>query len=80
VEEFLKIKQFFRETWWLWTIYLVVCLAASWYISSIFLSALPMLVSIFFYFAIIRGPERRPWEESSSDRQDRTDSGSPDRP
>ncbi|MFO0067414.1 MAG: hypothetical protein ACK523_15775 [Pirellulaceae bacterium] len=44
MEEFLKIKQFFRETWWLWTIYLVVCLAATLYISWIFLSALPMLV------------------------------------
>ena len=54
--DFQRIKLFYLETWWLWTLYLVGCFAATYFISVIFLSVLPILLAISLYFAIIRGP------------------------
>lgn len=56
IMDFERIKLFYLETWWLWAIYLIACFAATYFISIIFLSALPMLLAISLYFAIIRGP------------------------
>ena len=53
-----KVKQFYIETWWLWTLYLVGCILAVWFIHPIFLTALPAVAAISIYFAIIRGPSQ----------------------
>lgn len=54
-----RVKQFYRETWWLWTLYLVASIIAIWKVHLIFISAIPLVVIISVYFAIVRGPSVR---------------------
>ncbi len=75
--DFQRIKLFYLETWWLWTLYLIGCFAATYFISVIFLSALPMLLAISLYFAIIRGPSSAMLGDGE-DEDDASDSSSQD--
>jgi uncharacterized membrane protein len=44
----------FKQTWWLWTIYLILNVTLIFFISPIFLAVLPLILVIFIYFALVR--------------------------
>jgi uncharacterized membrane protein len=44
----------FKQTWWLWTIYLIVNIGLICFVSPVFWDVLPMIVVIFIYFALVR--------------------------
>ncbi len=44
----------FKQTWWLWTLYLIVNVALIFLISPVFLAVLPLILVIFIYFALVR--------------------------
>ena len=44
----------FKQTWWLWTIYLVLNIGLIFFVSPVFLAVLPMIVVVFIYFALVR--------------------------
>ena len=48
---------FLRQTWWLWTIYVVVTIGLIWFLSPVFWAVLPMMIVNFFYFALVRYDE-----------------------
>jgi uncharacterized membrane protein len=43
-----------KKTWWLWSTCLIVTLIASVLLTPIMLCILPMLLVVFFYFALAR--------------------------
>ncbi len=49
-----RYKAFLKETWWLWTIFSVVLLGLILFIHPIFIAVVPMIVVVFFYFALVR--------------------------
>ncbi|MCY2980683.1 MAG: hypothetical protein NTU79_18625 [Planctomycetota bacterium] len=44
----------FKQTWWLWTIYLIVNIGLIFFVSPVFWAVLPMIVVVFIYFALVR--------------------------
>ena len=44
----------FKQTWWLWTIYLTLHIGLIFFVSPVFLAVLPMIVVVFIYFALVR--------------------------
>lgn len=44
----------FKQTWWLWTIYLILNVTLIFFISPVFLAVLPLILVIFIYFALVR--------------------------
>jgi hypothetical protein len=56
--ELEKVKEFYRETWWLWALYAVGTVLAIWKVHWIFVFAVPMILIISLYFAVVRGPSR----------------------
>jgi uncharacterized membrane protein len=44
----------FKQTWWLWTIYLTLNIGLNFFVSPVFLAVLPMIVVVFIYFALVR--------------------------
>jgi len=44
----------FKQTWWLWTIYLILNIGLILFVSPVFWAVLPMIVVIFIYFAWVR--------------------------
>ena len=44
----------FKQTWWLWTIYLILNIGLIFFVSPVFWAVLPMIVVIFIYFALVR--------------------------
>ncbi len=49
-----RYKAFLKETWWLWTIFSAVLLGLILFIHPIFIAVVPMIVVVFFYFALVR--------------------------
>ncbi len=47
----------FKQTWWLWTIYLILNIGLIFFVSPVFWAVLPMIVVIFIYFALVRYDE-----------------------
>ena len=52
-----RYKAFVKETWWLWTIFAVVLSGLILFVHPIFVAVIPMIVVIFFYFALVRYDE-----------------------
>ena len=52
-----RYKAFLKETWWLWTIFAVVLSGLILFVHPIFVAVIPMIVVIFFYFALVRYDE-----------------------
>ena len=52
-----RYKAFLKETWWLWTIFTVVLSGLILFVHPIFFAVIPMIVVIFFYFALVRYDE-----------------------
>lgn len=44
----------FKQTWWLWSIYLILNIGLIFFVSPVFWAVLPMIVVIFIYFALVR--------------------------
>lgn len=61
-----KVKQFYRETWWLWTLYAIGIVISILYVHWIFIMAVPMILIISVYFAVVRGPSQTSEAESES--------------
>jgi hypothetical protein len=49
-----RYKQLFKETWWLWLIFTAIVASLCFFVSLIFLMTVPILVTVFFYFAFVR--------------------------
>ena len=49
-----RLAGLLRDTWWLWLIFLVICLFMSVRVSKIFLVMIPILSVTFCYYAMIR--------------------------
>jgi hypothetical protein len=52
-----RYKALFKETWWLWSIFLTAGILLSWMLSKIFLLIFPISVFVFFWFAWVRYDE-----------------------
>ncbi len=73
-----KVKQFYRETWWLWTLYGIGIILSIIYIHWIFIMAVPMILIISVYFAVVRGPSET--SEAQSESSDNADTSEDARP
>jgi hypothetical protein len=49
-----RFRAFWKDTGWLWTVFLAILLGLILLVSKVFLAAVPMLVVIFLYFALVR--------------------------
>jgi uncharacterized membrane protein len=49
-----RFNALFKQTWWLWTIYLTLNIGLIFFVSPVFLAVLPMIVVVFIYFALVR--------------------------
>ncbi len=49
-----RYKAFLKQTWWLWSLYLVVAGSLIAFVGPVFWAVIPMMVVNFFYFAIVR--------------------------
>jgi uncharacterized membrane protein len=49
-----RFKAFWKETRWLWTLYVCILAGLILLVNPIFLAVIPMLVVIFIYFALVR--------------------------
>ncbi|MDB5328730.1 MAG: hypothetical protein JWM57_4299 [Phycisphaerales bacterium] len=45
---------FYKQTWWLWLIFLAVFVALSYYVSPLFVIMIPGLILYSIYFAVVR--------------------------
>lgn len=52
-----RYKAFLKQTWWLWSIYVVIAASLIYFVAPIFWAVIPMMVVNFFYFAIVRYDE-----------------------
>jgi len=52
-----RYKGLLRDTWWLWLILCGGGIIAGRFVSFVFLSAIPISIFAFFYFAIMRYDE-----------------------
>lgn len=52
-----RFKAFWKETGWLWTVFFVVLLVLMRFVSLVFVAAIPLLIVIFIYFALVRYDE-----------------------
>jgi hypothetical protein len=50
---------FYKQTWWLWLIFLCVFAALTYYVSPLFVVMIPGLIGYSIYFGIIRTSELR---------------------
>jgi hypothetical protein len=48
-----RFKALMKETWWLWTLFVVGGTFMSW-VSLVFLLTFPVCIFVFFWFAFIR--------------------------
>jgi hypothetical protein len=49
-----RIKGLLRDTWWLWTIFLIVGAVGAIWIDWVFLAAFPISLATIAYFASVR--------------------------
>lgn len=49
-----RFHALFKQTWWLWTIYLILNIGLIFFVSPVFWAVLPMIVVVFIYFALVR--------------------------
>ena len=49
-----RFSGLFRDTWWLWVLFLIVSVCFSIFVSRLFLATLPALVVAFVYYASMR--------------------------
>ena len=52
-----RYRELIKDTWWLWTIFTAIVVFMVGWVSPIFLALVPMLVTVFFYFAFVRYDE-----------------------
>jgi hypothetical protein len=52
-----RFSAILKETWRLWLVFVVATLLASIFLTPIMLCILPMLLVVFFYFALVRYDE-----------------------
>ena len=45
---------FYKQTWWLWLIFLIVFAAMSYYVSALFVVMIPGLILYSIYFGVVR--------------------------
>jgi hypothetical protein len=48
-----RFKALMKETWWLWTLFVVGGTLMSW-VSLVFLLTFPVCIFVFFWFAFVR--------------------------
>jgi hypothetical protein len=51
---FNRFKGLFRDTWWLWAVFLVISFTFIVLVNKLFLVTLPVLVVAFVYYASMR--------------------------
>lgn len=49
-----RFTGFLKQTWYLWTAYIVVTVLLITFVSSIFWAVIPMMIVNFLYFALVR--------------------------
>ena len=52
-----RYRELIKDTWWLWTIFTAIVVFMVGWVSPIFLALVPMLITVFFYFAFVRYDE-----------------------
>lgn len=52
-----RYKAFWKHTWWIWTIYGAAAVLLTIFLSPVFVAVFPMVIAMFFYFALIRYDE-----------------------
>ncbi|MEI6525175.1 MAG: hypothetical protein WCP62_04050 [Planctomycetota bacterium] len=49
-----RFRAFWKDTGWLWTVFFSILLGLTLLVSLVFLAAVPMMIVIFLYFALVR--------------------------
>lgn len=49
-----RFQRLLKETWWLWTIFVLTAILLITFVNPIFIVILPMMIIIFIYFAFVR--------------------------
>ena len=49
-----RFKAFWKETGWLWKIFLAILLCLILFVHVVFVAVIPMIVVVFIYFALVR--------------------------
>ncbi len=52
-----RYKAFLKQTWWLWSLYVLVAASLITFVAPIFWAVIPMMIVNFFYFAVVRYDE-----------------------
>jgi type IV secretory pathway component VirB8 len=52
-----RYRKLIKDTWWLWLIFTAIVVFMVVWVSPIFLALVPMLITVFFYFAFVRYDE-----------------------
>ena len=53
-----KMLQFYKRTWWIWSLFVIFIAVAATYVTPLYWIALPGLVLYSVYFATVRRIER----------------------
>ena len=48
---------FYKQTWWLWLLFVALFAALSWYVSFLFVLMIPGILGYSIYFGIVRTSE-----------------------
>jgi len=56
-QQMKRFKAFWKDTGWLWTVFFVVIVGLMTFVSRVFVAAVPLLMVIFIYFALVRYDE-----------------------
>lgn len=56
---------FYKQTWWLWLLFLAVFVALSYYVSPLFVVMIPGLLLYSVYFGVVRTSELREQQDAS---------------
>ena len=52
-----RYRAFLKQTWWLWSLYVVIAVSLITFVAPIFWAVIPMMIVNFFYFAVVRYDE-----------------------
>jgi hypothetical protein len=60
------LGSYYRQTWWLWLLFITVLVVLSYKLSSLFIIFIPATLAYSFYFGIVRVAEIRAEEKKDA--------------
>jgi hypothetical protein len=59
------LRSYYRQTWWLWLLFIIALAGLAYYLSLVFLLGIPILIAYSVFFGIVRVAEIRKEETES---------------